>query len=721
MDLNIECPVCEEKLCVDSENRDQDVNCPSCSRSFAIASAIQIDTAPTSSTGGSQENDPESNLVQNARFRTDKTVPPAKLPTKPQRKQSSKAAVATPETDSGLPKVKAKTSFKARKKSAAKAKQSISAKQRPAPKSSELTVGKLDQSSSTIETEKEVSGVESIRLERELRDRSRFINTLVTGGVLLLIIGGLAVMLILQLRKVDQMADDPEPSINVESNEPEVNASPATDLKSDQPAALGDLNDPKLVKAPEDKPARQFKLKFDDLPPQKFDYLKRSQVDNAWTVIQPYLVHLKVHDARGSHLAVGTIVDTRGWILTSYQSIVGASKIEVTQSAKSIDEFSDDLLTDQVRGVIGIDKANDLVLLSINRRFVISFADVQYADTTTIVETAYFVQCAPPTLTNPYARHEAKITVRGTLDDLDGDAQSKAIRSKLGEPIGLLDEDKDGLGNDELPLTWLVATSGKQPLPGTPLVNVDGELVGMNVFSDSRSSQYLMVDDVFDLIVSSDDKPQAMSVLGGVTSESILVAVPEGHELRAASVGLNKTGESCKEFNWIAETLEQYQTLQEFAGYYSELHRYSIEHVDSDDRTDKIISKQATAWQNTLTKRFVDIIQSNNNEDDRKNLQQMNQKFAKEAIQAGGQVVPFFGQVDPAGIIGERMILNLYGDGTSVSVPFVPRDIPMRLESEWLIFVEAPANPKTVVFKTPNGQAITCNTAFNMLNFGIEF
>ncbi|MFK7769934.1 MAG: trypsin-like serine protease, partial [Mariniblastus sp.] len=558
-----------------------------------------------------------------------------------------------------------------------------------------------------------MSGVDGVRKEREQRNLNNFITTVVIGLGLLLVIGALVTMLILQLKKVDQLADEPSPTIPgpVEKVEPKIE-------RPDE-----DLPDSKLVTAPADKPTRKFKLKFDDLPPQKFAYLKKREVNDAWSVIQPYLVNLKVHDARGSHLAVGTIVDTRGWILTSYQTVAGASKIEVTQSAKSIDEVSDDLLTDQVRGVIGIDKKNDLALLSINRRFVISFADVAFADSNTVVETGYFVQCAPPTATNPYARHEAKISVRGGVGDLSDDAQSKAIQAKLGKPVAILgggDTDEEDNGIDDWPLTWVVASSPKQPLPGTPLVNIDGELAAMNVFSDSREAQYLLVDNVFELIANSADKVQPISVLGGITSDSILVAVPDDHEFREPSVGLNQAGEACKEFNWIPDSQQQYETLQKFAKHFAELKKVSIENLESDDQVDQIISKQVTAWENSLTKRFVEIIESSSNEGDRKKLQEMNRRFATPAIESGGQMVPFFGQVDSAGIIGERMILNLYGDDTSVSVPFVERESPMRLESEWLIFVTTPATPKRVVFTAPNGQKIACFTVFDMLNFGLD-
>ncbi len=738
MDLNIECPVCEEHLCVTYDKNDQKITCPSCSRSFDIASAIQVEVAPTSPA--------TETPAKVARFRTDQNVPPAKSsrakprPPKPAKARQAEGkdesavegkskAKSNAKPEDGFPKINPKLRSKKKSAQKAAAKKAVAkkaAKRNSSPSSDEQeTPQKAGTESPTvaapvsvIKTKEELSGVESIRRDYELRMKRKFITTIVTACVFLLIIGALVTMLILQIRSVDQVAEIPEPDPVAETSndaleEKADSADEANSPEKPDDKTKTDSDNSAQAKPSKDEPVRKLRLK--DLAPQKFAYLKKAQVEDAWTTIQPQLVNLKVYDARGSHMAVGTIVDTRGWVLTSYSAVVGASKIEVIQSARSIDELTDDMLMDQVRGVIAIDQANDFILLSINRRFVISFSEVEYANSSKVVESAYFVQSAPPTFTNPYAKHEARISVRGELDDLDQNAQNKAIKSKLGEPTGLLGK-KDGPATDDDPLTWLVASSPKQPLPGTPLVTVRGRMAAMNVFSDSRSGQYVLVDEVPDLIASADGKIQPLSVLGGTTSEAVLVAVADDHALREQSVGINRTGEACKVFNWIPETEEQYKTFQQFAVYFYELKEYSRENADSDDQNDQAIVKQVTAWENSLTERFVEIIQGSNDEE-RKKLQNLNQEFAKPAIQKGGQVVVLFGQVDPVGIRGDRIILNLYGDDTSVSVPLGERDFPMRPETEWLAFVKAPATPKQVVFKV-NDLAIPSFTTFELLCFG---
>ena len=736
MDLNIECPVCEEHLCVNYGKNDQKITCPSCSRSFDIASAIQVDVAPTSPA--------TETPAKVARFRMDQNVPPAKSslakpkPPKPAKARQADGkdgsevegkSNAKAKTEDGFPKINPKLKSKKRSAQKAAAKKAVAKKavkrnssaspdEQETPQKAGIEKPAVVPPVSVIKTKEELSGVESIRRDYELRMKRKFITTIVTACVFLLIIGALVTMLILQIRSVNQVAEipGPDPVAETSNDALEEKADSADEASSpDKPKdeTKTDSDNSVQAKPPKDEPVR--KLQFKDLPPQKFAYLKKAQVEDAWTTIQPQLVNLKVYDARGSHMAVGTIVDTRGWVLTSYSAVVGASKIEVMQSVRSIDELTDDVLTDQVRGVVAIDQSNDFILLSINRRFVISFSEVEYANSSKVVESAYFVQSAPPTFTNPYAKHEARISVRGELDDLDQNAQDKAIKSKLGEPSGLLGS-KDEPKTDDDPLTWLVASSPKQPLPGTPLVTVRGRMAAMNVFSDSRSGQYVLVDDVPDLIASADGKIQPLSVLGGATSEAVLIAVADDHALREQSVGINQTGEACKAFNWIPETEEQYKTFQQFAVYFYELKEYSRENADSDDQNDQAIVKQVTAWENSLTERFVEIIQGSNDEE-RKKLQNLNQKFARPAIQKGGQVVVLFGQVDPVGIRGDRIILNLYGDDTSVSVPLGERDFPMRPETEWLAFVKAPARPKQVVFKV-NDLAIPSFTTFELLCFG---
>ena len=91
------------------------------------------------------------------------------------------------------------------------------------------------------------------------------------------------------------------------------------------------------------------------------------------------------------------IVDSRGWVLTSYHAIKDAWQVEVTASAKSLEALEKSKpLQDLARGVIAVDPVNDLAIIEVNRRFVVSLANVKIYDDDRIVSGEFLFQSEPP-------------------------------------------------------------------------------------------------------------------------------------------------------------------------------------------------------------------------------------------------------------------------------------------------------------------------------------
>ena len=310
-----------------------------------------------------------------------------------------------------------------------------------------------------------------LKLQRKRRNRRRLITTLVSSAFLATIIGVLAGLLVRQLKQNAVSSNGLSGTVLADSD-PDTAA-------VENPVFVPSVDDQTTDEEP-DHPAvvNEKPIPRENIPSQKFDYLDRKAAKSRWNAVQPHLVSLKVFDGLGTHEAVGTIVDSRGWILTSYQAVKGASKIEVKASVNSIDDYWEaEPLTDLVRGYIAEQKENDLVLLSINRRFVVAFSTVQPATKNNIVEAEYLLQCAPPSRTNLYGGTETRISNRAELESLDPTAQSMARRMQLD-------------GKD---LVWIVATGETPPAPGTPLFKIDGELAAISVFTATNKNYFLPV------------------------------------------------------------------------------------------------------------------------------------------------------------------------------------------------------------------------------------
>ncbi len=644
MDLYIECPICEQQFYTPAPPPTTQVVCPSCSRQFSLDSAVKIEPPQL-------KPDPK---------------PPASLPGS---RLAREATFAKPE----LPLVE--------------------------PPDDPPNLHPLDPapSSEVPFTTSKLPGTAEIRHLYQRRNKQKLIITLVTGGLLAAVIGILSGLLVMQLQK-QSLAENDDPEAATSQTEPAsatglVNSDSTQRDPAGENSAVPKTNEPSTAASRNSSPKQEKPTRLADLPPQELELLNSEDLDECWEMVQPHLVGLRVTDARGTHAAIATIIDSRGWILTSYSAIEGASKIEVTASAKSIDELpSEDLLTDLVRGVIAIDPKNDLAVLSINRRFIISFADIKIAETNDIVKGEYLVQCAPPSKSNLYARTESKIVLRNRFDALDASGQSEAKRRELTDPD----------------LTWVVATNDTTPLPGTPLVRLDGTLAAINVFAENGLGTFLTVDPLKQLLGSATDEIESLAVLGGSTADQgELITIEPSHPMREVSERLNQLGDACKQFGWIAQTESQFQDLQEFAQQVTKALIYVMENEDSGESEVERIGSLVSQWENTLTKRMSTI-----NSDDLLALRKMN-KIAKEQMKEPGRYVPFYGTVYIGGIdLADKLILKFDADQTFVNIPFEPSDgDPMLPQSQWLFFVRTPGAIKTINFKVSEDETIPTYSA----------
>ncbi len=531
-----------------------------------------------------------------------------------------------------------------------------------------------------------------LALQRKRRLRRRLITTLVSSALLAAAIGILGGLLIQQLkqnplsREGTSITGLGDPVNEASGSEPD---SEPQQTINDQPSsrstehAVADQQEP---------------IPPEDIPPQSFDYLDRKASQDRWNSVQPHLVSLRVFDGLGTHDAVGTIVDSRGWVLTSYHAVAGASKIEVKASVHSIDDYWEaEPLTDLVRGYVAEQKENDLVLLSINRRFVVAFSVIEPAVKNNVVESEYLLQCAPPSRENLYGGSETKIAKRADFGSLDKAGQSFANRMQLG-------------GAD---LVWLVATGTTVPLPGTPLFKIDGDLAAINVFNASQHHYFLPVERVKSLLEHADDNVKPLTELGISLVEPGPIAVSPSSDMYQPSVRLNQLTESCKVFNWIPQTREDYEVLQDFVGAYVTIEKYAREKTGSTIVEEKKIVEQIDQLGNLIRERAASL-----SIEDESRLSQMNKDFARRDLQEANQYVPFYGEVHSVDIVNAQLILKLVGTESYVKAPFVPSDHPMRMQTRWVFFSKTPETTRRVNYRISPSELVTAETIVQLFNFG---
>ncbi|MCP4773021.1 MAG: hypothetical protein GY880_02155, partial [Planctomycetaceae bacterium] len=526
------------------------------------------------------------------------------------------------------------------------------------------------------------TGKYGLALKLKQRRKRRFISTLITTAVLMIAIGVLTGLLVKQMRQ-NKVVKKGEPQISDPETTP--TASPST-----EPAME---NSPADQKTPP-KTLRQQIPK--NIPNQQFAQLDPKSAQSCWEIAQPNLLSLKVFDGKGTHDAVGTIIDSRGWVLTSYSAVKGASKIEVSSSLKTIQYLGEtELLNDVVRGYIAVNKAEDLIILSVNRRFVVAFTTINPITRNNVVKSEFLLQCAPPSLQNLYGGVETRIQSRGTLNSLNAAAQETATRMKL----------------KNTDLVWFSAQTSTQSLPGTPLFKIDGDLAALLSFRIDEDNFFVPVNSVNELKAGATGDIKPLKELSPNSETSDFVSISDNNPMRESVVKLNQLTDECKQFDWIPKTETEFKTLQSLITSYTEIKKQAKK--DSSTETGKQVIRQLTQLETSLNQRALLF-----SDDDQSALKQMNRSFAESALQKPNQPLPIYGEFIQIQIASNQILVRLVGTSTYIRAPYVPTDEPMRPESKWLFFIKTVEAPKTISLKLTGGETVPTETVSEFYNFG---
>jgi len=526
------------------------------------------------------------------------------------------------------------------------------------------------------------TGKSGLALKLKQRRKRRFISTLITTAVLMIAIGVLTGLLVKQMRQ-NKVVKNGDTQISDPETTP--TASPST-----EPAME---NSPAEPKTPPETLRQQIPK---NIPNQQFSQLDPKSAQSCWEIVQPNLLSLKVFDGKGTHDAVGTIIDSRGWVLTSYSAVKGASKIEVSSSLKTIQYLGEtELLNDVVRGYIAVNKAEDLIILSVNRRFVVAFTTINPITRNNVVKSEFLLQCAPPSLQNLYGGVETRIESRGTLNSLSDVAQATATRMKL----------------KNTDLVWFSAQTSTQSLPGTPLFKIDGDLAALLSFRIDEDNFFVPVNSVNELKAGATGDIKPLKELSPDSETSDFISISDNNPMRESVVKLNQLTDACKQFDWIPKTETEFKTLQSLITSYTEIKKQAKK--DSSTETGKQIIRQLTQLETSLNQRALLF-----SDDDQSALKQMNRSFAESALQKPNQPLPIYGEFIQIQIASNQILVRLVGTSTYIRAPYAPTDEPMRPESKWLFFIKTVEAPKTISLELSGGESVPTETVSEFYNFG---
>lgn len=693
MDNKIECPICEVKLKVGTLKPNSVLRCPSCARQFKYADIeSQLAAAmATTSAGGDNESaelSKKSKLANSKKPKLKKpslAIPdPSGAPSQPPSLPT--AGVAGSNTLDDVQATGAKNSAPPIPVAAPVA---FPAKASDAP---------IAVAQSITERESTSASLVAVRQRYKRRNRNRTYVTLAVASFFVVLIGGLSTWLVLRVNSVDPLAnlqsESMDPAFDVSHSADAPDGGPTISPVVSRDRSRSDRSNQQASSKPK-PPLPPKKIEFAKLPTQRFSYLSAKDADRVWKIAQKRVLSLTVHRPDGIHKATGIIVDSRGWVLTSHHAVAGATKIEITASAKIIDElYEADLLKDEVRGVIAADVARDLVLLSVNRRFVQSFGSVNFGAKQDMVQGQHAIQAAPPSAKNPYARVEVGVTNRFDADQLPPQVRSAAESQNTDDPSNV----------------WIETKKNGTALPGTTLFTGGGKLTGLLAFTQSDLNYFLLLDEKAESFIrSAVDEPKPLVTIATIEQKQMIEEVAARNifvttdPIRQTLTELDAAGGICEKFGWIATTDDQFSSLQTFAARMSEVLIFTLENGNNDDEqaTVELLKKQADKWRQSISNAIANRDRSQM--DDTQKMIELSAKMMKRnSLSRDQQFIPFFGKVYVAGIVSpdpDAMFLAVGQGEAYLKTPYQATGKAMLPDSEWLFFTKRQSTRRTTTLR----------------------
>ncbi|MDB4766902.1 hypothetical protein OAG71_04360 [bacterium] len=241
-------------------------------------------------------------------------------------------------------------------------------------------------------------------------------------------------------------------------------------------------------------------------PAPKFQFLSAAVAADQAALTRPYLVLLEIESPAGITYATGTIVDSRGYVMTSLRAVVGATTIKVSSARKRSQIKSNAVppFSDNVRNVLSVSRSQQWVLLEINRRLVINTNDISIPSTDRIVSRQPLLRVIAPQSPLDHVVSEMRVDSRKEPNELTTE------QKKLLNLSGI---------ENEREANWILSPSSPYDRLGAVLLSTDGKLLAMLVNSDDQFSYFVSASEIAKRLQENDFEKKPLSELSAHSIE----------------------------------------------------------------------------------------------------------------------------------------------------------------------------------------------------------
>ena len=434
---------------------------------------------------------------------------------------------------------------------------------------------------------------------------------------------------------------------------------------------------------------------YQGLPRNRFKFLAPAsskwptqEKKQLWSSIQNKLVRLIANRPTGKSEAIGLIVNSKGWVLTSLSAMSEATDIDVQQllSEDGLMEASD-LLKDKARGVVAVDPGLDMVVLSVNRKFVIALDDIQWSNEDTAVGSQLVMA---PVFPEPYSRivlREMNVAPRLKFELFSAADQKRLREAKLDDPNLKL------IGYNEY-LSNRASTLSSRPIfSGAPLFNTAGDVVGVSTGLRLNGLAYAVPAVALEPILSESNP--TISPLSSLSSKPAQVTTSPSSGAPAKSANdiatkqvkqeifkLNQAGSDCEAFGWRPKTQAEFDRLCELVAASAKL-EFRSQNQNLENKLKDQIQTHVNEWMQKLDQQLAA-------EFDEPSAATFN-SFARVAMQRPNTFFPAFAKVEFTAFEGPKLdgqdavTFRVIGRKGRIMTPYDRKMPKMLPDSKWLL------------------------------------
>lgn len=428
----------------------------------------------------------------------------------------------------------------------------------------------------------------------------------------------------------------------------------------------------------------------------------RRELEKLWAQLHPYLFRLAVKKAGNSRTVSGVLVDSRGWLVTSLSAVEGASSIEVFPApANPLGDPSAESIKDEIRGVLAVDRARDLVLLQVNRRLVNVVSGLQPTDKL-LVPGRWMIQAAAIGPERFGWLTECRVQA-SEPDKFPPELQQTIARRKL-----------------DLAPYWpqhgLPLASGM----GGGLFTEDGRLAGVNTGYGPGSGQFFAESKlVLELVGKAKEPAAPLSSLSQVQGSSQHGNSAEGDQRAADAAGrspfaagheaepiakrLAESGAACEAFGWMpADDATQTAALESGLLAFREAQEL-LRARQLFPKDAELLKKQVDYWSGRIKANLLSLAPDS--------IAEFNQQAWGSTQGDAPQSLILFVRVvlqpgtSPRVAGADTATLQLLGMEQYLIATVGAEAVPLLPDSEWLVVVTVDPKEETLVSPEPDRQA----------------